>query len=73
MTIRILRRRQGVSQETLALDAKVSRRYMSSIEQGHHNPSVELICRLLSALKITWAVFGSEFDMHLKSEKNKPQ
>ena len=69
-TIRALRQQRGMSQETLALDAEVSRRYMSSLEQGRHNPSIHLVCRLLAHLKTSWVTYGAEFETHLRSEKN---
>jgi transcriptional regulator with XRE-family HTH domain len=71
VTIRALRRQKNISQETLALDAKVSRRYMSSIEQGRHNLSVDLVDRLVSALKINWITFSTELEAHLKSNNNR--
>lgn len=68
-TIRDLRKRAGIAQETLALEANVSRRYMSGLEQGRHTPTLEVVCRLLATLKMNWAEFGRYFDIHLREEQ----
>lgn len=41
-----LRKLRNISQETLALEAKVDRRYMSDIENGKRNVSLDVISRL---------------------------
>ena len=41
-----------LSQEKLAADANVDRTYVSSLERGKENPTVELLDRLASALSI---------------------
>lgn len=43
-----LRKLRKISQETLALEAKVDRRYMSDIENGKRNVSLDVISRLAS-------------------------
>jgi transcriptional regulator with XRE-family HTH domain len=48
--IRELRRAREVSQEQLALDTGISRRYMSGIERGEANPSLDQLVRLARAL-----------------------
>jgi transcriptional regulator with XRE-family HTH domain len=68
-TIRELRERTGISQEGLALEAAVSRRYMSGLEQGRHNPTLELVCRLMPALKTNFVTFAARFEAHLREEK----
>jgi transcriptional regulator with XRE-family HTH domain len=68
-TIRELRLFAGISQERLALEAGVSRRYMSGLEQGRHNPTLELVCRLLPTLKISLLTFAEHFESHLRGEK----
>jgi transcriptional regulator with XRE-family HTH domain len=68
-TILELRQQKGVSQEELALKAGVSRRYMSTLERGMHNPTLELVCRLLPTLKTTFVAFALRFDAHLREEK----
>ncbi|EAP74032.1 hypothetical protein RRSL_03958 [Ralstonia solanacearum UW551] len=47
------------SQETLAFEAHVDRTYISSIERGIANPSVETLANLCYALNVTLAeLFG---------------
>jgi transcriptional regulator with XRE-family HTH domain len=50
--LRALRERMGVSQETLAEKAGLDRTYISSIERGKRNVSLENIARLSTALKV---------------------
>ena len=44
--IRALRSQKGVSQEKLALETGVGRRYMSDIENGRRNVSLEIVEKL---------------------------
>jgi transcriptional regulator with XRE-family HTH domain len=39
-----LRNATGVSQEKMALEAKIDRRYMSDIENGKRNISLDILC-----------------------------
>lgn len=48
--IQSLRKEQGVSQEQLALKAEIDRRYMSDIENGKRNLSLDILERLAAAL-----------------------
>ena len=41
-----LRKKEGISQETLALNAGIDRKYMSDIENGKRNISIDIIERL---------------------------
>jgi transcriptional regulator with XRE-family HTH domain len=43
------------SQETLAFDAHVDRTYISAIERGMANPSVETLANICHALNVTLA------------------
>lgn len=51
-----LRNQKNVSQEKLALNANIDRRYMSDIENGRRNISVEMLSKIAKALETT----GSE-------------
>lgn len=51
-----LRKSKGLSQEKLALNANIDRRYMSDIENGRRNISVEMLSKIAKALETT----GSE-------------
>ncbi len=48
--LRRLRVARGISQEALAVDAGVDRTYVSGIERGSFNPTVEVLERLATAL-----------------------
>jgi transcriptional regulator with XRE-family HTH domain len=48
--IRRLRVAHGLSQEVLAVDAKIDRTYVSRLERGLENPSVAVLERLAKAL-----------------------
>lgn len=45
------RQSSGLSQEALALKARVNRSYYASLEAGRRNASLETICRLALALE----------------------
>ncbi len=51
--IRAIRTKQGLSQEKLALEAGVDRRYMSDIENGTRNISLNVIDRISKGLGIS--------------------
>jgi DNA-binding XRE family transcriptional regulator len=50
--VRALRERAGVSQEDLAHAIGMSRRYMSGIERGEANPSLDQLVRIASGLGV---------------------
>ncbi|WP_043764283.1 helix-turn-helix transcriptional regulator [Methylobacterium sp. 88A] len=58
--VRHLRSARGLSQETLSLDAAVAAPYLSGIERGVVNPTVDVLDRLATAL-------GVEVDTLLRS------
>lgn len=47
-----LRKQAGYSQEQFALVCKVHRTYMTGIERGRHNASLDILERLAKGLKI---------------------
>jgi len=49
--IREIRKRQGLSQEMLAERAGISSQYVSNIERGKENPTLDLLLKLADALK----------------------
>jgi len=49
--IKQIRKSQGTSQETLALDSHLNRAYIGYIERGERHPSIETIYRISLALK----------------------
>ncbi len=50
--VRAARRRKGVTQEALALDAGMKRSYLSDLERGTRSPSVRAVERLAVALDL---------------------
>lgn len=50
IAIKKLRKNMGLSQEKLAIDAEVDRRYLSDIENGTRNVSLEVLEKLAAAL-----------------------
>lgn len=53
--VRRLRLERGFSQEELAFRADIDRTYMSSIERGSANPSLVMLGKLASVLRVTLA------------------
>ncbi|WP_315774689.1 MULTISPECIES: helix-turn-helix transcriptional regulator [unclassified Bradyrhizobium] len=53
--LRRWRVRRELSQEQLAVDADVNRTYVSGVERGVENPTIELLERLAKALSIELA------------------
>jgi transcriptional regulator with XRE-family HTH domain len=51
-TIRAIRDRRGLSQESLALQCGLDRTYISGIERGTRNPSLTNILRIAAALDV---------------------
>lgn len=50
--LQILRRESGLTQEELAHRSKIHQTYLSGLEGGKRNPSVEVLERLCLALKV---------------------
>ncbi len=53
LIVRRMRSTRGWSQEELAANAGVDRRYMSDLENGKRNPSLDVMSRLAAALGIS--------------------
>jgi transcriptional regulator with XRE-family HTH domain len=51
--IRTIRKRQDMSQESLALKCGLDRTYVSGIERGIRNPSLTNILKIASSLEVT--------------------
>ncbi len=58
--LRELRVARGLSQERVALDAKVERGYVGAIERGEENPTVAMLDRLAKVLGIHVSEFFIE-------------
>ncbi|HAO45450.1 MAG TPA: transcriptional regulator [Chitinophagaceae bacterium] len=55
--IRELRKELGISQESLAYKAEVDRTYVTDVENGRRNVSVEILERLIKALEVSISEF----------------
>ena len=51
--VRTKRQQLGLSQEALAFDAKSNRTYISDVERGTRNPSIEVVQRIARALGVS--------------------
>lgn len=60
--IKECRHEVGKSQETLAFEAQVDRTYISAIERGKSNPSIETVANICSALGYTLAELFATLD-----------
>ena len=52
MRIKYLRQRKGITQEQLALDCDVTRKYMSDLERGLRNPTLKTLEKVANGLQI---------------------
>ncbi len=52
LALRQFRKKAGLTQEELALEAGIERNYVSLIELGRNQPTVSVIFKLASALNI---------------------
>jgi len=50
--VKVVRERQGISQEKLAELADIDRTYVSMIERGKRQPTLEVASRIASALSM---------------------
>jgi transcriptional regulator with XRE-family HTH domain len=53
--VRLQRKLLGISQEELAFRADIDRTYISQIERGVGNPSLQVLLRLAGVLQIKFA------------------
>jgi transcriptional regulator with XRE-family HTH domain len=55
MRIKALREKRGLSQEELASRAGISRGYLARLETGRHEPTLTMLGKLATALKVKTA------------------
>jgi len=55
--VRELRKELDISQEALAYKAEVDRTYVTDIENGRRNVSLEILERLIKALEVSFTDF----------------
>lgn len=53
MRIKYLRSQHNFSQEDLALEAGINKNYLSDLENGRRNPSLEILEKIAVALNIS--------------------
>lgn len=53
MRIKYLRQKLHWSQEDLALNANINKNYISDLENGRRNPSLEILERIATSFNIT--------------------
>lgn len=64
--VRALRERAGIAQEALGLASGIDRAYMGKLERGEHNPTIQMVYRLLPVFKLTFADFAVEYEKVLR-------
>lgn len=52
MRIRYLRKKKGLSQLELSLEAGINKNYISDLERGARNPSLEILDKIAVALDV---------------------
>jgi transcriptional regulator with XRE-family HTH domain len=57
LRIKELRGELGISQEALGLKAEVDRTYVTDVENGRRNVSMEILERLVKALEVSFSEF----------------
>lgn len=55
--IRYLRKELNLSQEALGLKSEVDRTYMTDVENGRRNVSLEILERIIKALEVSFTEF----------------
>ncbi|WP_088893811.1 helix-turn-helix domain-containing protein [Leptolyngbya ohadii] len=68
--IRRRRRELDLSQEELAERAELNRTYLSDIERGEVNPSLEIIDKLANALGISVSGLFADYEIDLTQKSN---
>jgi len=60
--LRACRTEAELTQEQLALKAHITKNYVADVEAGTRNPTYLVLARLVRALGLTWAAFGTRID-----------
>ena len=55
--VREIRKQLSLSQEALAYKAEVDRTYMTDVENGRRNVSLEILEKIVGALEVSFAEF----------------
>ena len=70
-TIKVIRKRKGLSQLELATKSEISQTYLSQIEIGQRSPTLEVLTKISSALDIPFHVISFLTLEHSDIAKNK--
>ncbi len=68
-TIQSIRKSKGLSQEELAYKASLDRTYISGVERGIRNITLNSLESIINALEISLATFLSELTSNLELTK----
>ena len=68
LAIRQRRHELGISQEELSFRARLHRTYISDIERGSRNPSLENIEKLAKALEISVSVLFAKYGIEAEED-----
>ena len=71
ITLKALRAEKGISQEKLALSTGIDRRYMSDIENGRRNVSLEIIEKLAAFFEMNISELFQKIEQIDSFTKNK--
>lgn len=67
LRIKDLRKYKGLSQEELAERAETSANYLSRMERGTENPTLDMLIKISDALKIEmWEMFDFGHEVNIK-------
>ena len=70
--LRAARKRRGISQETLALEAGVERNYVSLIELGRNSPTVRMLYKLCAVLDLPLSALIAKAEALVDETQEKP-
>ena len=72
--IKELRRKKGLSQEEFAEKAETSQNYLSRMERGTENPTLDMLIKLAHALEVEmWEMFDFGHNVTVKELKENLQ
>lgn len=60
--LRRLRTQRGYTIEEAAQRGGVTANYLGDVERGHRNPTMKVVSRILSGLRVSWTEFARELD-----------
>lgn len=66
-TVKVLRKKTGLSQEQLAKKSGIDRTYISGVERGVRNITLDSLETLINALDVTPEIFLAELQKSLSS------